>query len=136
MSGGLSPQEKLQLAATCSVRYPCAEETQESKTNALAFRESRFSASLCVQDWGKECPAGAAHRWSSLGVWKARLACCCQGGRSVRRAIVWSSMVVNSRYLCAESFFFGGPILLCWEMQRPIATETSISKLFDGQFGS
>ena len=32
--------------------------------------------------------------------------------------------------------FFGGPILLCWEMQRPIATETSISKLFDGQFGS
>lgn len=73
VSGGLSPQEKLQLAATCSARYPCAEETQETKTSALAFRESRFSASLCVQDWGKECPAGAARRSIALGVWKAHM---------------------------------------------------------------
>ena len=62
VSGGLSPQEKLQLAATCGARYPCAKETQETKTSALAFRESRFSGSLCEQDWGRDCPAGAMHR--------------------------------------------------------------------------
>ena len=51
--GGLSPQEKVQLAAACGAEYPCVNQT---KTAPRLLRAPR--AMSCEQDWSFVCPSG------------------------------------------------------------------------------
>ena len=51
--GGLSPQEKIQMAAACGAEYPCANQTKTAPRLLPAPR-----AMFCEQDWSVECPSG------------------------------------------------------------------------------
>ena len=51
--GGLSPQEKIQMAATCGAEYPCVNQTKTAPRLLPAPR-----AMFCEQDWSAECPSG------------------------------------------------------------------------------
>ena len=51
--GGLSPQEKIQMAAACGAEYPCVNQTKTAPRLLPAPR-----AMFCEQDWSFECSSG------------------------------------------------------------------------------